>query len=598
MAKPLLEVQNISKMYGRQDVLKNISFQVAEGQKIALIGRNGAGKSTLLKVLLGEEEADSGDVLMFDWTHLGVIRQNEVLPGDTTTLEYLEREGGKPVWDVKKMGAKFGLHTEHMEKAPNELSGGYQMRIKLVAMFLQEPNLLFLDEPVNYLDLQTLLMLESVLADYRGSFILVAHDRTFLQNTCDVTYEIERSSLTTYKGKVQEFLEWKAEQVEFVKRTNKKLSREMQHHQKFVDRFGAKASLASRAKNKVKHISRLRTQIVKINADLATTRITIPSPIVHPGPALRIEELSIGYGETVIADDISFTLSRGEKVVITGENGRGKSTLLKTLVGMIEPLSGSMKWWKHADVGYYYQLTSASLNDKDKVLAHLTASANPSMSGEQILMMAGNFLFQGDDLDKPVSVLSGGERARLALAGILLRNHNVLILDEPTNHLDVETAEGLALALKRYKGTVIFVSHARTFVGALADRILEVRHHSVREFRGDYPAYVEYLAELADEDTKLEDINLSSEEMDRERDKLERKEARLRVRELQRSIKRAETQMGKLQQEKGEIMKYFFENPTDYAPPKAMRLEELKRELDKLDREWIKLQEEIESLVS
>ncbi len=596
MAKPLLEVQNIAKMYGRQDVLKNISFQVAEGQKIALIGRNGAGKSTLLKILMGEIEADSGSFQMFDWTHVGVIRQNEVLPGGISTLAFLEESSGKPSWEVKKMGSKFGLHVDHLEKAPNELSGGYQMRIKLVAMFLKEPNLLFLDEPVNYLDLQTLLMLEAVLADYRGSFILVAHDRTFLQNTCNVTYEIERAALTIYKGKVQEFLEWKAEQLEFVKRTNKKLSREMQHHQKFVDRFGAKAKLASRAKNKVKHISRLRTQIVKINADLATTRITIPSPTVHAGPALRVTDLVIGYGDLVIADNITFTISRGEKIVIAGDNGRGKSTLLKTIVGQIELLDGYMKWWKHADVGYYDQLTGSSLKDNDKVISHLTDSARDGTSAEQILMMAGNFLFQGDDLDKPVSVLSGGERARLALAGILLRNHSVLILDEPTNHLDVETSEGLAIALKKYKGTVIFVSHARTFVSALADRIFEVRHGSVREYRGDYPMYVEYLAELAAVEADMIDESVSEEEAIRNKAKMERKEARMRVREIQRSLRRVDSEIEKYEQEKAEIMKYFFENPTDYAPPKAQRLEELKKELERLEREWLKLQDEIEAL--
>ncbi|MBT6254312.1 ATP-binding cassette domain-containing protein [Candidatus Uhrbacteria bacterium] len=596
MAKPLLEVQNIAKMYGRQDVLKNISFQVAEGQKIALIGRNGAGKSTLLKILMGEIEADSGSFQMFDWTHVGVIRQNEVLPGGISTLAFLEESSGKPSWEVKKMGSKFGLHVDHLEKAPSELSGGYQMRIKLVAMFLKEPNLLFLDEPVNYLDLQTLLMLESVLADYRGSFILVAHDRTFLQNTCDFTYEIERAALTIYKGKVQEFLEWKAEQLEFVKRTNKKLSREMSHHQKFVDRFGAKANLASRAKNKVKHISRLRSQIVKINADLATTRITIPSPTVHAGPALRVTDLVIGYGDLVIADNITFTISRGEKIVIAGDNGRGKSTLLKTIVGQIELLDGYMKWWKHADVGYYDQLTSSSLKDNDKVISHLTDSARDGTSAEQILMMAGNFLFQGDDLDKPVSVLSGGERARLALAGILLRNHSVLILDEPTNHLDVETSEGLAIALKKYKGTVIFVSHARTFVSALADRVFEVRHGSVREYRGDYPMYVEYLAELAAVEADMIEESVSEEEAIRNKAKMERKEARMRVREIQRSLRRVDSEIEKYEQEKAEIMKYFFENPTDYAPPKAQRLEELKKELERLEREWLKLQDEIEAM--
>ena len=304
MAKPLLEVKNLRKNYGLQQVLSDISFQVSEGQKIALIGRNGAGKSTLLKILMNEEEADNGSYSFFDWTRLGVIRQNEVLPDGVATQEYLEEKSGKPSWEVKKLCAKFGLLDDYLTKAPAELSGGYQMRVKLVAMFLADPNLLFLDEPVNYLDLQTLLLLEAVLADYRGSFILVAHDRTFLQNTCDITYEIERSDLTIYKGKVQSYLNWKAEQLQFVKRTNKKLNKEIKHHQKFVDRFRAKAKLATRAQNKIKHISKLRNQITKIDANLATTKISIPSPHIHPGTALRVEDLSIGYGEVKVSEHI------------------------------------------------------------------------------------------------------------------------------------------------------------------------------------------------------------------------------------------------------------------------------------------------------
>lgn len=594
MAKPLLNVQHVSKTYGKQQVLNDLSFQIDTGQKIALIGRNGAGKSTLLKILLGEIEADGGSVTFFDSTRLGVIRQNEVLPSDTTALAYLEKESGKPSWEIKKLGARFGLRAEHMEKAPAELSGGYQMRVKLTAMFLQDPNLLFLDEPVNYLDLQTLLLLEAVLADYKGSFLLVAHDRTFLENTCDSVYEIERGELTTYKGTVSAFLDWKAEQVEFARRTNKKLNREIKHHQKFVDRFGAKASLATRAQNKVKHIGRLRSKIMKINADLATTRISITAPKVHAGQAIRVKELSIGYGEHVVADDISFEIARGEKVVIAGENGRGKSTLLKTLVGKIEPLAGEVKWWKHASIGYYDQMTSASLNDRDTVLTHLTVCAPPEATPEKILMMAGNFLFQGDDLDKRVPVLSGGERARLALAGVLLKSHTVLVLDEPTNHMDVETSEGLALALKSYTGTVLFVSHARTFVSALADRILEVRAGTVREYIGTYDEHVEDVAALMAAST--EDVEASAAKEQRVKDQAQRREIQLRIRELQRALKRLEGQMEEQETIKSEMMQFFFENPTDYAPKKVQKLDAAKEELARLERQWLATQEKIELL--
>lgn len=593
MPKPLLEGRHLSKTFGRQEVLHDLSFQIGEGEKVALIGRNGAGKSTLLRVLMGEVEADAGEVHFFASARLGVIRQQEVLPGNVSTLAYLEQESGKPEWEVRKMGSKFGLHTSELEQIPSELSGGYQMRVKLTAMFLKDPNLLFLDEPVNYLDLQTLLLLESVLASYRGACIVVAHDRTFLQNACDSTWEIERAKLTTYKGRVQEYLEWKRGQAELAKRHNKRLAREIRHNQVFVDRFRYKASLATRAQNKLKHIARLRSQVVKIDADLATTRMRIPSPKEHGGSALRVEDLRIGYGDRVIAEDIRFEFARGEKIVIAGENGRGKSTLLKTLVGRIEPLGGKMKWWKHANVGYYDQLTSDALNDRDTVLSHLTSSAPAGTSAEGILMMAGNFLFQGDDLDKRVTVLSGGERARLALAGVLLGGYSVLVLDEPTNHLDVETSEALAVALKAYKGTVIFVSHARTFVMELADRIFEVRDQRVRQFMGDYVTYVDQLVEAAYEDAREEREAGKQEDDDARR---ERREARQRAREMNREVRRIEKQMDVLEKEKSEILKFFFENPLDYDPPKQQRLDELKASLEKLEREWIKCHERMEEV--
>lgn len=591
MPRPLVDVQNLSKAYGKQSVLEDVSFQVSEGSKIALIGRNGAGKSTLLKVLTGAIEPDQGSVTFFDWTRVGVVRQNEVLPSGVTTLSYLEKESGKPSWEVKKMGKRFGLQESHMELAPSELSGGYQMRVKLTALFLQEPNLLFLDEPVNYLDLQTLLLLEEVLQEYRGSFVLVAHDRTFLEHTCTSVMEIERGQLTSYAGGVSEYLAWKQEQVEFAKRTNKKLAREMKHHQAFVDRFRYKASLASRAQNKIKHIAKLRGKITKIEDALATTRITIRAPHVHPGSALRVQDLVIGYGETRVAEGISFEVMRGDKVVIAGENGRGKSTLLKTLVGKIEPVDGRIKWWKHADIGYYDQLTSSSLRDRDTVLDHLTAHAPAGTSGEQILMMAGNFLFRGDDLDKRVSVLSGGERARLALAGVLLKEHTVLVLDEPTNHMDVETSEALAVALRKYTGTVLFVSHARTFVSALADRILEVRNGTVREYMHPYDVYVEDTAALMEAESLVDEEPPAPTS-----DRAERQERYARRRELQRSLKRIEKQMEPLESEKSAILKFFFDNPTDYAPPKAQRLAEVKEAIAKLEREWLRASERLEEL--
>ena len=480
MAHPLIEGRDIRKAYGLQVVLEDLSFLVSEKQKVALIGRNGAGKSTLIKILTGVEKADGGKVHLYSNARVGIVEQHEVLPSDIPTLQFLEIKSEKPEWTIRKQAFQFGLHAEHLEKPPANLSGGYQMRVKLVAMLLLDPNLLILDEPVNYLDLQTLLLLEKFLQKYNGAFILAAHDRTFLQNTCTHTFEIERGKLTSYKGPVQEYLAFKQEQLEYELRSNKRLSREILHQQAFVDRFRYKASLASRAQNKIKRIEKLRTQISKIDDALATTRITIPSSHFVSGTAVSAKNLSIGYKDHMVAEHIDFEIYRGEKVVIAGENGRGKSTLLKTLAGRVKPLAGSFKWWHKADIGYYDQKTETTLKAGETVLQYLTRMSPTDASSERILMMAGNFLFKNDDLDKSTAILSGGERARLCLAGVLLHEHNVLLFDEPTNHLDVETSDALAMALKEYKGTVIVISHARTFINTLVDKVFEVREHGQR----------------------------------------------------------------------------------------------------------------------
>ncbi len=595
MDRPLLQVKHLQKMYGRQVVLDDVSFVVSEGQKIALLGRNGAGKSTLLKILTGDEESDGGEILLLPWAKLGIVRQHEVLPATVSVLAYLEEGSGKPAWEIKKLAARFGLSEEHLEKNPSQLSGGYQMRVKIIAMLLQDPTLLVLDEPVNYLDLQTLLLLEKFLADYRGSFLLTAHDREFLQNTCTHTFEIEQGALVSYAGGVEEYLAWKEEQREYQRKNNKRLAREIAHHQEFVDRFRFKANLASRAQNKIKHIARLRGQLTALKGNLAEARIVISTPHITSGTAVRVEKASLGYGASVLASQISFEIKRGDKVVIAGENGKGKTTLLKALAGKHAPLTGSVKWWHHANIGYYDQKTDASLLPHETVLGYLTRLAPENTSGERLLMMAGNFLFRNDDLEKPTSILSGGERARLCLAGILLHEYNVLILDEPTNHLDVETAENLAEALRNYGGTVILVSHARTFVNALVDRVFEIRDGGLREFPGSYEAYVH------DVDTRSAEEALRAE---RTRDEhahasapsVSHAERKALLKEKHRLSEKIQKEIDLLEKEKSAILAYFFEYPTDYSPERTQRLHEISELLPQLEHDWLLLQSDVELL--
>ena len=587
--RPLLEAANLEKAYGRQIVLQGLSFIVPEDAHIALIGRNGSGKTTLLRLMAGDEEADRGMVRPMSWTRLGVLRQQEELPNDRMTVDYLSQDSGKPPWECAKLAARFGLHPTDLALAPAALSGGYQMRVKLVRVLLEDPTLLLLDEPVNYLDLPTLLLLEAFLKEYAGSFVMTSHDREILQNVCTTTWDLSKGKLITFPGDVETYLDWKEEQAEYARRTNKRLRKEMADAQAFADRFRAKASQATRAQSKLKHITKLRARLRSLDDDLPTVAFRIPCPLVIPGTALRCEGLGVGYGDKIVAQNISLEVPRGAKVAIVGENGRGKSTLLRTLAGVLPSLEGTMKWWHRADIGYFSQQDNETLSGQETVLQALTKAAPPDASAERILAAAGAFLFHGDDLEKSCSVLSGGERARVRLARLVLRQHNVLLLDEPTNHLDAETVEILARALKEYSGTVFVVSHARTFMNALAERIYEVRNGSVRHFLGTYEEYVCELTEFTEQSTHEPVFVSSSADIDR-------REHFLRNRERRRLQKKLEEKIDRLEKEKSGILAYFFENPTDYAPEKSIRLDEIGEALDALEKEWLKLEEGVESI--
>ncbi|MFA6131483.1 MAG: ABC-F family ATP-binding cassette domain-containing protein [Patescibacteria group bacterium] len=584
--RPMLEAKNLAKTYGRQVILDDLSFVISEGAHIGLIGRNGAGKTTLFRLITGEEEKDNGEIKFMPWTKLGVIKQNETLPDDLSTLQFLTEASGRPEWEAAKLAAKFGIKAGDLALPPTALSGGYQMRVKIVRMLLDNPNLLLLDEPMNYLDLPTLLLLETFLRNYAGTFILISHDREAMQNICTSTWEIEKGELTEFPGDVETYLDYKAEQAGFARRTNKKLRREISHTQEFVDRFRYKASMASQAQSKLKHITKLRAQMKELGTALPTAAFRIPCPSVTSGPAVRAEDLVIGYPEKTVAQNITLEIIRGAKVAIVGENGHGKTTLLKTLADLIPSLGGKLKWWPHANIGYFSQMSEDTLNPEMTVLQALTKAAPASAPAERILAAAGAFLFRHDDLEKTCRVLSGGEKARVRLARLILQEHNVLILDEPTNHLDTETVEVLARAIKDYEGTVIIVCHARTFMNAFVDTIFEVRNGTVRHYTGTYEEYV------ADLTVEAEEAGGAGEALKASKTKENKQENAQLLRQLSRTQQRLDEKLKNLEKEKGEILKFYFENPTDYAPDKAKRLTDIDDEISQTEKEWLKLEKE------
>jgi ATP-binding cassette subfamily F protein 3 len=484
----LVDIQNASKRYGDQVLLDNASATLTDDGKIGFIGRNGAGKSTLLRVILGEEELDSGAIVRHPRLRLGYLRQHDpFLPGETV-IGFLERDSGRPAWKCGEVAGRFEIKGQALAGPVAALSGGWQTRVKLAALLLHEPNLLLLDEPTNFLDLRTQILLEHFLRGYREACLIVSHDRAFLGATCDQTLDLTAGTLSTYPGKVDAFLEHQRERAEHVERTNAAVLAKRRQLEDFIARNRARASTASRAKSKAKQLERLEVEEVATAAPTAAIQCPAVSP--RKGPALRCKGLSIGYPDRVIASGIDLEIEHGSRAAIVGDNGQGKTTFLRTLVGSLAPLAGEARWGYGCELGVYAQHVYTSIREDQTVLEHLERAAAIGTKQQRILDVAGAMLFRGSGVEKRVKVLSGGERARLCLAGLLLGSFNVLVLDEPGNHLDVETVDALAAALVAYEGTVVFTSHDRSFMQAVATTVIEVKDGRVVNTLGTYATYL------------------------------------------------------------------------------------------------------------
>ena len=465
----LFEIKNASKRYGDQVLLDDASATITDDGKTGFIGRNGAGKSTLLRVILGEEELDSGEVVRHPQLRLGYLRQHDpFLPGETT-LDFLLRDSGQPDWKCGEVAGQFEIKGDKLTGPVAKLSGGWQTRVKLAALLLHEPTLLLLDEPTNFLDLRTQILLEHFLRSYKEACLIVSHDRAFLRATCNQTLDLSLGTLTIYHGPVDAFLEHQREQRLHLERTNAAVLAKKRQLEDFIARNRARASTASRAKSKSKQLEKL--ELEEIAADAPTAAIRCPAVSRRNGAAVRCRDLAIGYpaknvAEITAADtaspnvgpvkpvtvaaDIDIEIVHGARAAIVGDNGQGKTTFMRTLVGSLKPVAGSVRWGHGCDVGIYAQHVYTSLPEADTVLSYLERAAQIGTKQQRILYLAGAMLFRGKAVEKKVRVLSGGERARLCLGGLLLGGSNVLVLDEPGNHLYVETVDALAAALVEY----------------------------------------------------------------------------------------------------------------------------------------------------
>jgi ATP-binding cassette subfamily F protein 3 len=485
----LLQITQASKSYGDQVLLDNAEATFHDNVKVGFIGRNGAGKSTLLKCILGEEELDKGDVIRSSNLKLGYLRQHDpFLPGESA-LDFLMRDSEQPDWKCGEVAGEFELKGSYLTGPIAKLSGGWQTRVKLAALLLHEPNLLLLDEPTNFLDIRTQILLEHFLKNHRSACLIVSHDRAFLNATCTHTLDLSRGKLTMFPGKVDAYLEFEHEQRERDIRSNEAIMSKRRHLEEFIAKNKARAATATLARSKSKQLERL--ELNEIVGAESTANIRPPQVDPRKGNALRCINLTIGYPDRQIASDIILEIEHGSRAAIVGDNGQGKTTFLRTIVDSLPPLAGEVKWGHGCNIGTYAQHVYTSLPENRTVLDYLHSQAAPGKKDQEILDLAGALLFKGSAVNKKIPVLSGGERARLCLAGLLLSKHNILILDEPGNHLDVDTIEALGDALVQYEGTVIFTSHDRHFMTKVATSVIEVRDGRVVNHSGKYETYLD-----------------------------------------------------------------------------------------------------------
>jgi len=506
-AVSVLTIADVSKSYGTRELFHDVSLFVARTDRYGLVGPNGAGKSTLFNLILGEEAADTGTIEWERGADFGFLPQESAPVGDETILQIatsgkkLEPENDDD-WDIdwtlepraKKILAGLGFKEGDADKLAKTFSGGWVMRAHLARLLVAEPALLILDEPTNHLDLEALLWFQDYLTRYPGGLLVVSHDRAFLNILCTGILELRGGTLNRYTGNYDDYLNERVARKEQQAAAYKNQQREIAHLQKFVDRFGAKASMASRAKSKEKQIERLQEVAVEEpTEDLKKVRFKFPPSPRSGLKVISLKNVQQAYGDHVVYRDLNFEAERGQRIVLVGPNGAGKSTLLKILGDIIPIQGGVRELGSNVFPGYFAQNRADNLKLDLTVMENvmeLRTAAN-DLTEQQARTILGAFLFRKDDVFKKCSVLSGGEKSRLALARLLVDPPNLLLMDEPTTHLDIASIDALLFALSQYDGTFIFISHDVYFIRQLAKTVLHVHSGRLTPYAGDYDYYLE-----------------------------------------------------------------------------------------------------------
>lgn len=639
----ILSCQNLSKSFGSDDIIKNVSFQINEGDKVAIVGNNGAGKSTLLKMITGELDTDAGTVVFAKDTTIGYLAQYQNMEGNETVyqtvyssrtdilemqknLQKMEEQMTKltddaldallvryhemhDVFDhmngyayeseVQGVLRGLGFSEEDFSKTMDMLSGGQKTRVTLGRLLVMKPDILLLDEPINHLDLNSIEWLENFLMNYKGTVVIVAHDRYFLDRIVTKVIDISMHTAHVYKGNYSAFAMQKEEIRKTMMREYEKQQASIAHQQEVIDKlkqFNREKSI-KRAESCQKALDKMDVMEKPIDAQ-EHMKLSLQPDVTSGNDVLELIGLSKSYDGMTLFSNVDFLLQRGEHVAILGDNGTGKTTLLKIINEIVTADSGSFRLGANVTIGYYDQ--EQQVLDDDKTLFEEMSDAYPNLNNTKIRNVLAAFMFLGDDCYKRIGDLSGGERGRISLAKLMLSGANFLILDEPTNHLDMESKEILENAINAYEGTVLYVSHDRYFVNQTADKILELENHQFSVYLGNYDYFIQkkterMAQEKAVQDAKRGDTESISGQSEGKTDWKQQKKIQSEKRKVENRLAEVEDRIATCEEDLRQIEEEFAKDDVATNSAKLNELsqkqEKLQEELDALYESWEELSE-------